>query len=226
MAGGKGTRFGGSTPKQFMELNGKPVVVHTLEAFFRYSRELSVVLVLPEEDFAKWDKISKKYAFNTPIAIVPGGPTRYHSVKAGLQQIGEEGLVAIHDGVRPLVTEDIIAASFKTAAVKGSAVAAVRLNDSIRRLFPAPAFDHSESVDRSAYRLVQTPQTFQTRLIKKAYAAEADSSLTDDAAVAERAGHSITLIEGSYDNLKITTVRDLQVAESLMNDRGRRRLAD
>jgi 2-C-methyl-D-erythritol 4-phosphate cytidylyltransferase len=213
VAGGKGTRLKSKTPKQFLELNGKPVLLHTVEAFFRYSEKIKVVLVLPADDFETWNSITRKYNFIKPIVLQQGGDTRFQSVKKGLEKIEGDGLVAIHDGVRPLVSEDIIGASFRLAAVHQSAIAAVRLKESIRITDP----DHTKSTDRSKFRLIQTPQTFQIPLIKKAYGTREDESLTDDASVAERAGITISLFEGSYSNIKITTEEDLIIAKALLD---------
>lgn len=218
VAGGKGTRIKSTVPKQFIELKGKPVLLHTLEAFYRYSENITVILVLPTDDFEKWDTIVRKYNFQKPVILQKGGDTRFQSVKNGLDKIvgnaclPGHGLVAIHDGVRPLVSPDIIGASFRLAAVHQSAVAAVRLKESIRMTDQ----DNTKAMDRSRFRLIQTPQTFDVALIKKAYEIKEDTNLTDDASVAERAGHIISLFEGSYRNIKITTEEDLQVAEALL----------
>lgn len=215
VAGGKGTRIKSSLPKQFLELDGKPVLLHTLEAFNRYSQSIQIILVLPQDDFAIWESIVEKFKVTIPIDLQKGGDTRFQSVKKGLEKIKDSGLVAIHDGVRPLVSEDIISASFRLAAVHGSAVAAVRLKESIRMT----DMDNTRAVDRSRYRIIQTPQTFDVELIKKAYEMKEDASLTDDASVAERSGNSISLFEGSYENLKITTADDLVIAEALLSHR-------
>ncbi|MCE2997148.1 MAG: 2-C-methyl-D-erythritol 4-phosphate cytidylyltransferase [Cyclobacteriaceae bacterium] len=213
VAGGKGTRIKSVLPKQFLELNGKPILLHTLEAFYRYSEKIKVVLVLPEDDFGIWKSICEKYDFTKPVLLQKGGDSRFQSVKNGLSILEGEGLVAIHDGVRPLVSSDIIGASFRLAAVHQSAVAAVRLKESIRMTDQ----DNTKAMDRSKFRLIQTPQTFDLQLIKKAYEIKEDASLTDDASVAERAGHIISLFEGSYENIKITTPEDLIVAKALMD---------
>jgi 2-C-methyl-D-erythritol 4-phosphate cytidylyltransferase len=212
VAGGKGTRIKSKTPKQFLELCGKPVLLHTIEAFFRYSDRINIILVLPQDDFETWNAIVKKYNFSKAVVLCQGGDTRFQSVKNGLQKIEGNGLVAIHDGVRPLVSENIIGASFNLAAVHQSAVAAVRLKESLRMTDQ----NNTKAVDRSSFRLIQTPQTFDVQLIKKAYELKEDLSLTDDASVAERAGHTISLFEGSYENIKITTPEDLLVAEALL----------
>ena len=212
VAGGKGTRIKSKTPKQFIELNGKPVLLHTIEAFCRYDKNINLILVLAEDDFDTWNSIVKKFSFNQSLILQKGGDTRFQSVKNGLDKIEGEGLVAIHDGVRPLVSPDIIGASFRLAAEHKTAVAAVRLKESIRMTDQ----DNTKAMDRSKFRLIQTPQTFDLSLIKQAYQIKEDISLTDDASVAERAGHIISLFEGSYRNIKITTEEDLHIAESLL----------
>ncbi len=215
VAGGKGTRIKSDVSKQFIELNGKPIILHTIEAFLKYSSDLSIILVLPKEDFKTWEVICEKFNFNKTIILQKGGDTRFQSVKNGLDKIDGEGLVAIHDGVRPLVSADLIGASFRLAAVHGSAVASVRLKESIRMTDQ----DNTKAVDRSKFRIIQTPQTFELQLIKKAYQIKEDQNLTDDASVAEKSGHVISLFEGSYENIKITTAEDLIVAEALMKSR-------
>lgn len=215
VAGGKGTRIKSALPKQFLELNGLPILMHTINAFQRYSKNIVVILVLPEDDFETWRSLCSKHNFTATLILQKGGDTRFQSVKNGLEKIEGDGLVAIHDGVRPLVSEDIIGASYRLAAVHKTAVAAVRLKESIRMTDQ----DNTKSVDRSKFRLIQTPQTFEVTLIKKAYQIKDDPSLTDDASVAERAGQVISLFEGSYENIKITTPEDLIVAEALLNSR-------
>jgi 2-C-methyl-D-erythritol 4-phosphate cytidylyltransferase len=192
VAGGKGTRIKSKVPKQFIELNGLPVLMHTINAFYRYSPGINIILVLPEDDLEMWESLTKKFDFSIHVTLQKGGHTRFQSVKNGLELILENGLVAIHDGVRPLVSEDIIGASFRLAAVHQSAVAAVRLKESIRMTDQ----DTTISVDRSRFRLIQTPQTFSVDLIKKSYQTKEDPSLTDDASVAESSGHTISLFEG------------------------------
>ena len=212
VAGGKGTRIKSAVPKQFLPLLGKPILLHTLEAFHRYSPQVRIILVLPEDDFPRWQALAEQHGYNAPITLQRGGDTRFQSVRNGLDKIEGDGLVAIHDGVRPLVSADIIGASYRLAAVHQSAVAAVRLKESIRMTDQ----DNTKAMDRSRFRLIQTPQTFQVHLIKQAYQIKEDASLTDDASVAERAGHIISLFEGSYENIKITTPEDLIVAEALL----------
>lgn len=218
VAGGRGTRIKSSVPKQYLELNGLPVLMHTLNAFFAYSQDIGVILVLPKDDLAYWSELCARHAFRTDYVIQHGGETRFQSVRNGLSTIEGDGLVAVHDGVRPLVSSDIIGASFRLAAVHGSAVASVRLKDSIRMTDQ----DKTHAVDRSRFRLIQTPQTFKVSSLKEAYRIKEEESLTDDASVAERSGYAISLFEGSYENLKITTEEDLLLAEALLNERNRK----
>lgn len=214
MAGGRGTRMNSSTPKQFMLLGGEPVLMHTLKAFHKYSNKVSLILVLPASEIEIWQSLVAKHNFTLKHTIVSGGDSRFQSVKNGLDSIeSTEGAVAIHDGVRPLVDAHTIGASFSLAALHKSAIAAVRLKESIRKTDQ----DTTKAVDRSDYRLVQTPQTFDLKVIKDAYRIKEESSLTDDASVAERAGQKISLFEGSYDNIKITTPEDLIIAEALLS---------
>lgn len=215
VAGGKGTRIKSKVPKQFLDVGGIPVLMRSINAFFEYSPDITVVVVIPEDDFNIWNELCDLHHYTKPITLQPGGETRFQSVKKGLEKINGDGLVAIHDGVRPLISKDIIAASFRLAAVHGSAVASVRLKESIRMTDQ----DTTRAMDRSRFRLIQTPQTFRVSLIKQAYQQKEDAALTDDASVAERAGHTISLFEGSYENIKLTTAEDLVIAEALVASR-------
>lgn len=165
VAGGKGTRIKSHRPKQFLEIAGLPVLMHTLQAFVNYSADIKLILVLPEDDFGLWKELCEKYSFNMPHQLQAGGDTRFQSVKKGLELVPDNSLVCIHDGVRPLVHENLIAASFRLAAIHGAAVAAVRLKESIRVIDQ----DKTQALDRSKFRIIQTPQAFQSALIKKAY---------------------------------------------------------
>ena len=215
VAGGTGSRMNHKTPKQFLRLGPLPVLMHALYAFYDYSKDLSLILVLPEKDQPRWEKLCLKYRFSIPLKITSGGLTRFQSVRNGLKLIGTDGVVAIHDGVRPLVDKEIIGASFQLAAVHGSAIAAVLLKESIRETDN----DHTRAINRSRFRVIQTPQTFRVSLIKKAYQLDEDPEFTDDASVAEKAGFNITLFEGSYTNIKITTPEDLIIARALLKTR-------
>ena len=215
VAGGKGTRMQQTVPKQFLELNGLPVLMHTIHAFHNYSSQINIILVLPGSELPRWNELCKKHKFNIPHALVTGGDSRSASVQKGLASIhNPEGLVAIHDGVRPLVATHTIAQSFVVAARHGNAVAAVPLKESIRKISGM----YSQSVHRQEYRLIQTPQTFRVAKIKEAYG-KVKEEQTDDASIAEKAGQTIHLIEGEYQNIKITTPEDLYVAAALLKRR-------
>jgi 2-C-methyl-D-erythritol 4-phosphate cytidylyltransferase len=218
VAGGSGTRMGSNIPKQFLAFQGKPILMHTLEAFQQFDPALQIILVLPENEIPQWEALCQQHNFHLPVILQKGGKNRCESVKNGLDKITSEGLVAIHDGVRPFIDSEIIAQSFRTAQEKGNAVTAVSLKDSIREV----EGENSRLLDRSKFRLVQTPQTFRVEDIKAAYTSqtpEALETLTDDASVAEKAGQKIQLIEGSYENIKITTPEDLYIAEAIWQKR-------
>jgi 2-C-methyl-D-erythritol 4-phosphate cytidylyltransferase len=214
VAGGSGSRMNTEVPKQYLPVNGLPVLMHTISAFHNYNQALDIIVVLPPKDIELWKGLCEKYKFNLPVKIAPGGETRFQSVRNGLARIDSDGIVAIHDGVRPLVNKEIIAASYEIAALHGSAIAAVRLKESIR----VTDKDQTKMADRSKYRIIQTPQTFQVSLIKGAYQIPEDSQFTDDASVLEKSGHKISLFEGSYKNIKITTPEDLIIAEAFLKN--------
>lgn len=201
-------------PKQFLEISGKPILMHTISAFHNYSSDIEIIVVLPIIEFDRWRQLCDKHNFEIKHQLIKGGGTRFQSVKNGLDKIRTEGLVAIHDGVRPFADVNLIEASYRIAALHGSAVASVRLKESIRQVDQQA----TKSVDRSKFRLIQTPQTFKVSLIKEAYLINDSPTLTDDASVAELAGHKISLFEGSYKNIKITTTDDLELAEILIRN--------
>lgn len=212
-AGGSGNRMNSAIPKQFLEIGGKPILMHTLLCFASFSPEVNILLVLPENEVPYWQNLCEIYAFELPLTLVNGGRHRGESVKNGLDAIpNDQSLVAIHDGVRPFVDKELIHRSYKIAYEQGNAISCVNLKDSLRKIKDGS----SEMCDRNQYRLMQTPQTFQTALIKSAYAQAGTEEMTDDASIAEKAGHIISLIEGSYRNIKITTQEDLLFAETLM----------
>ena len=208
VAGGSGSRMKSDIPKQFIEVGGLPILTHTLKRFKEVDSEIELILVLPESEFKFWNNLCKKYP-TVPHQLVKGGKTRFQSGLNGLQVIGNEGLVAIHDGVRPFVSVEIINESFKVASEKGTAVVSVPSKDSVRV--------NGQAIDRSTVRIIQTPQTFQIPLIKKAFETEELNTFTDDASVAEHAGFEINLIEGNYENIKITTPEDLLWAEVILS---------
>ena len=213
VAGGVGQRMGGIVPKQFMELDGKPVLMHTLEVFYKYDSDISCVLVLPENHIDSWNKLCVEHNFSLPHKVVAGGDTRFHSVLKGLYHIPEKGgLVAVHDGVRPFVSQDTLKRCFGLAAEKGNAIPVIPVIESIRKVTPL----HSVAEDRSMYRIVQTPQVFDTELLHKAYRQPYNDSFTDDATVVESMGCDIYLTEGNVENIKITKPSDFITAMELL----------
>jgi 2-C-methyl-D-erythritol 4-phosphate cytidylyltransferase len=212
VAGGKGLRMGSETPKQFLEMKGRPVLMHTVESFYQYSKEIQLILVLSPAHLKTWAELCNRYQFEVPLTVQPGGSTRFQSVKKGLQTISGNGLVAIHDGVRPLVDPRMIHESYETAEKYNSAVAAIPLKNSIREILS----HGSRALNRASYCIIQTPQTFKVDLIKEAYKVEEKDIYTDDASVWEAVGNQVTLFEGMEKNLKITTIQDLVVAEFLL----------
>jgi len=214
VAGGKGTRMQSDIPKQFLELKGIPVLMHTINVFYNYSSDITIILVLPKAEFDYWNTLCHDYQFEVPVILQEGGETRFHSVRNGLEKINENGLVAIHDAVRPLVDERIIHESFRIAETSGSAIASVNLIESLREVEE----NSSCSVDRTKYKMIQTPQTFKVADIKNAYKQQYEISFTDDASVAEKFGIKILLFKGDHRNIKITTKEDLILAESLFKN--------
>jgi len=213
VAGGKGTRMGTEQPKQFLILDEQPILMHTIQRFFEAIVDIQIIVVLPQDQLEVWQALKEKYNFSIPHQTTTGGNSRFASVRNGLAQIDvEEGLVAVHDGVRPMVSQEIIRNSYAKADEFGSAVVSVPLKDSIREVNT----NSNKALDRAKYRLIQTPQTFQISLFKKAFEVEELPVFTDDASVFEYAGNAIHLIEGSYENIKITTPDDLVLAEALL----------
>lgn len=212
VAGGKGLRMGGEIPKQFLPVKGKPVLMRTLEVFHAYDPHLELILVLPVDQQAYWEKLCTTYGFTLPHRVADGGETRFHSVKNGLALVDEEGLVGVHDGVRPFVSLEVIRDCYREAAQKEAVIPVVEVVETLRKLVGE---SESETVPRSRYRLVQTPQVFTVSLLKQAYAQPYSPMFTDDASVVEAAGHAVHLIPGNRENIKLTTPFDLKVAEVL-----------
>lgn len=219
VAGGSGTRMNVLLPKQFMLLQGRPVIMHTITAFASSSQKPEIIVVLNEQYFDSWKQLCEEHQFNLKHRLVAGGKTRFASVKNALDTINKTTVIAIHDAVRPLITPEIIAKAYKKALEDGNAVVAVPSKDSVR-LQSANGF--SQNLNRSEVFLVQTPQTFQSAIIKKAYEQEYSEAFTDDASVAERAGFVINLLPGDPDNFKITFPFDLKIAELILNEKSRK----
>jgi len=213
VAGGSGSRMRSAVPKQFLLLKGKPVLMHTIEAFHYSTIQPQIILVLNPDFHALWELLCSEHSFRVPHQLVNGGETRFHSVKNGLDLIPDDmvALIAVHDAVRPLTSERIISGSYKYAAEHGNAITAVKSRDSVRQL----KNNVSKSLLRDEIYLVQTPQTFRSSQIKKAYLQPYNAKFTDDASVVEETGITIHLIEGSYQNIKITFPEDIAIAEYL-----------
>ena len=210
VAGGKGLRMGGDIPKQFVPVKGKPVLMRTLEAFYAYDEQMELILVLPVNQQDYWKHLCVEYGFTVPHRIASGGVTRFHSVKNGLALIeGEDGLVGVHDGVRPFVAREVIASCYDAAVEKEAVIPVTEVVETLRLL---TGEEESKTVPRSAYRLVQTPQVFTVSLLKQAYTPD----FTDDASVVEAWGHAVYLVPGNRENIKLTTPFDLKVAEALL----------
>lgn len=213
VAGGSGSRMNNAVSKQFIEINGLPVLMHTFNAFSDFCPKLEFILVLPKDQLGYWNGLCNKYEFKTEHKIAVGGETRFQSVKNGLDLISEDGIVFIHDGVRPLVSAKTLQNCLETAVEKGNALPVIPVAESIRRT----SEKGNQPVDRSKYFLVQTPQTFQARLIKDAFRLAKTSTFTDDATVLESMGENIHLVEGNRENIKITFPEDLVYAKSFLS---------
>jgi 2-C-methyl-D-erythritol 4-phosphate cytidylyltransferase len=210
VAGGSGSRMQTELPKQFLLIHNKPILMHSIEKFAM--DDIEIILVLNVDYHEYWEKLCTQYSFTIPHILVQGGRNRFESVKNGLKHVSSHSIVAVHDAVRPLIKQERIKEAFAYAETHGNAVISVRSKDSIRRVQE----EHSTSVPRDEYYLIQTPQVFQSELLIKAYKEEFRNEFTDDASVVERLGIRINLIEGDYSNLKITFPEDLLFAESLL----------
>ncbi|QZT35957.1 2-C-methyl-D-erythritol 4-phosphate cytidylyltransferase [Halosquirtibacter xylanolyticus] len=206
VAGGSGTRMGANCPKQFLEVNGKAILEHTMSCFYQFDRNMEMIIVLPKDQIDIWSQYCKENKLEIPHMVIHGGESRFHSVKNGLSMVKKRGVVAIHDGVRPCVSQLTLHRCFDEATTNGAVVPVVALVDSIRQL----KGDKSTAVDRSQYALVQTPQTFQWDIISNAYKQNFDPLFTDDASVVEKLGVEMVLVEGNRENIKVTTPADLK----------------
>jgi 2-C-methyl-D-erythritol 4-phosphate cytidylyltransferase len=202
-------------PKQFLLLGDLPVIMHSINAFKGYDPSIRVIVVLPAVHMAGWESLCRFHNFTTGHMVVEGGETRTQSVKNALRKTPDEGFVAVHDAVRPLVSEEIISTAFEEAQIYGNAIPAIAVNETVRKI------DSSDTVpvERDSLRIIQTPQVFRTDLLKKAYSLFDREEFTDDATVVEKSGGTIHLTAGSRDNIKITYPSDLRIAESLLRVR-------
>lgn len=226
VAGGKGLRMGGDIPKQFLPIGGKPILMRTLERFRAYSEALQIILVLPEAQQDYWQELCKQYEFQVDYQIANGGQTRFHSVQNGLTLVPDdaEGVVGVHDGVRPFPSIEVITRCYETARQTKAVIPVIPVVETVRQILPsnqsnpnAVSNPSSITVPRDQYRLVQTPQTFDIQLLKAANRQPYNDGFTDDASVVESYGHPITLVEGNRENIKITTPYDITVAEAIIN---------
>jgi len=214
VAGGSGSRMNSVVPKQFMIISGKPVLMHTVKRFYDFDPSSEIIVVLPKEQISTWNKLCDDYRFRIMHSVAEGGSVRFESVRNGLSKIEGEGLVAIHDGVRPLVSPETIGRCFETAEIKGNAVPVMPVNESLRKV----EGDINIAVDRSEFVSVQTPEVFRISEIKEAYKSDYKDTFTDDAGVLEHAGFKINLVEGNKENIKITHPVDIIIAETLIKE--------
>jgi 2-C-methyl-D-erythritol 4-phosphate cytidylyltransferase len=210
VAGGSGTRMNTEVPKQFLLLKGRPILMHTMEAFHACKLNPKIILVLNIHQHGYWESLCKQYNFTVQHQLVSGGVERFHSVSNGLQTIKGNGIVSVHDAVRPLVSPDLIQRSYLAAEEKGNVVLSIKPTDSIRKI---DAFGNSEALNRNMMALIQTPQVFDVKLLRKAYLQPFRNEFTDDASVVEHMGITINLMEGERNNIKITFHEDLDIAE-------------
>ena len=214
VAGGKGLRMGGELPKQFIPVEGRPVLMRTLDAFHTCDASIQLILVLPHDHQAYWHELCAQYQFAVPHRIADGGATRFHSVQSGLSLVdAPEALVAVHDGVRPFVSPEVISRCYAEAEAHGAVVPVIPVVETVRQLVG----EGSITVPRDAYRLVQTPQTFRATLLRRAYEQPYRDAFTDDASVVEALGCAVTLVDGNRENIKLTTPFDLIVAKALVD---------
>jgi 2-C-methyl-D-erythritol 4-phosphate cytidylyltransferase len=213
VAGGAGTRMGTDIPKQFLILAGKPVLMHSIERFHAFDKLIKIIVVIPGSQFELWEKLKEKYSFSVSHTLVKGGSSRFFSVKNGLHEVEDNGIVAIHDGVRPLVSIATIRRCFKAAEESGNAIPVINPAESVRMITD----QGSMPVNRHYLRIIQTPQVFKTNLIKKAYLQDFTPEITDDAMLLEKTGETINLVEGNRENIKITNPEDLVIAAALFN---------
>ena len=237
VAGGKGLRMGGELPKQFIPIEGRPVLMRTLDTFHACDSSIQIILVLPHDHQPYWQELCREYQFAVPHRIANGGATRFHSVQNGLALVdAPEALVAVHDGVRPFVSHEVINRCYQDAEQYGAVVPVIPVVETVRQLAPStppegellvdveqssPLLEgvgeaSSFTVPRDAYRLVQTPQTFRASLLRRAYEQPFCNAFTDDASVVEALGHAVHLVEGNRENIKLTTPFDLTVARALL----------
>lgn len=211
VAGGIGMRMQSAVPKQFLEFNGKSILHHSIERFYNYNNAINIILVLGKESHSHWNSLIQKNPLPCKVTLATGGQERSDSTRAGLEFVPDNSIVAIHDAVRPLLSNSLLDRCFKAAEKYGNACPCIPLSDSLRM----KENDHTLSVDRSLYYQVQTPQCFKADLLKSAFEKTKRNTFTDEISLFEDAGHEIHIVEGERWNIKITYPQDLQVAEAL-----------
>lgn len=204
-----------ATPKQFLLIKNKPVLYHTINSFYKYDKSINIIVTLPKEYITLWKKLCKKYKIKIKHTVVNGGNTRFNSVKNALNTIKNAGIIAVHDGVRPFVSEKLIKSAFNCAIKNGNAIPVTSPNESLREKIG----NVNVAVDRKNFFLVQTPQCFKSEILKKAYEQNFSASFTDDATVVEQLGYKIFMVEGERENIKITTPLDLEIAKGIFKNR-------
>ena len=213
-AGGIGQRMGYELPKQFIKLCGKPILVHTLERISKAYPECQIVVVLPEQWIKTWREICQQYDCIVPHTIVTGGTERFHSVKNGINALSDVKYIAIHDGVRPIISSNLIESLVNAVELHGSSVPAIKPVDSMRKIYES---GENQPINRNEYVMIQTPQVFRSDWLRHAYNCDYSAQFTDDASVVEAAGYKITIVQGDRRNIKITTNEDLLIAETFIN---------
>jgi len=214
VAGGSGSRMGSDVPKQFLLLAGKPILMRTVEAFYRFDNKMNIVIALPAAQHDYWKQLCAQYSFSDiPCQLVEGGATRFHSTLNALAKVPADGIVAVHDGVRPLVSQETLQRCFSAAEQCKAVVPAIPVNESVRQI---ESDGGNRAVNRSNYMLVQTPQVFDAQTLHRAFAQSYDPLFTDDASVVERMGVEVSIVEGNFENIKITRPVDLVLAEALL----------
>ena len=213
VAGGVGSRMGSETPKQFLPLAGRPLMMHTIERFVSVCPNADIIVVLGKAFVDEWERLCSVHNFITPHRVVEGGTERFYSVRNGLKLVSKKSLVAVHDAVRPFATPETIENCFRDAAHFGNAVPVITPTETVRQVLRT---GNSRILRRSMIRLVQTPQVFKSEILLQAYSRPFRSSYTDDASVVEAAGEKIHLVQGNSENIKITTPADMMMAEELM----------
>lgn len=207
-AGGIGKRMGNEIPKQFIEINGRPILMHTLEKLHSFNAKAQFILTLPGDWFDYWNDLRKRHDFNIHVEVVEGGKERFHSIKNALR-FASGDIIAIHDGVRPLVSTETLERLLNRVSKFNAVIPVIGIKESVRVLRES----QSEIMNRDSIKIVQTPQVFTKELIHQAYQIDFSDDFTDDASVVERFGFTIDLVQGNEENIKITTPLDLKLAE-------------